>query len=196
MPIINSRADLDALRGTDAYAEALRIILGATTMWVNTAPADQSPAWEQRSVGDTLAKLDLTTQELLAECAAAGIVPQSPAAPVSIAPEPPALAVYAANRRYQYEVSGVAWGDYVAQTDRESQAKMIAEFVAINAGLRADPSPWKFADNKFALNADMAAVCLAGRDHVAAAFAIERAVQEAIVAGTVTTLAEIDAAFA
>lgn len=85
MPIINSRADLDALRGTDAYAEALRIILGATTMWVNTAPADQSPAWEQRSVGDTLAKLELTTQELLAECAAAGIVPQSPAARMHIA---------------------------------------------------------------------------------------------------------------
>lgn len=118
-------------------------------------------------------------------------------------PSPPSaqdLAAYAAEARYRKEIAGVAWGEYVIQTDRESQAKMLAEFVAMGAGLRTDPSPWKFADNKFAelTNADMAAVCLAGRAHVAAAFAIEQTVQAAISATppTITTFAEIDAAFA
>ncbi len=73
MTIINTKADLDALRGTEAYAEALRRILGAVTMWVNDAPAGQAPMWRQESVGDTLARLDLTIEELLAECAAFGI---------------------------------------------------------------------------------------------------------------------------
>jgi hypothetical protein len=116
-------------------------------------------------------------------------------------PGPPSvqeLAAYAAEARYRKEIAGVAWGDYIIQTDRESQSKMLAEFVAMGAGLRADPSPWKFADNKFAVlsNADMAAVCLAGRAHVAAAFAAEQTVQDAITAGTITTFAEIDSAFA
>lgn len=88
--IINTRSDLDELKGTDIYGEALRQILGATTMWVNDAPAGSAPQWHQVSVGDTLARLDLTLDELTAECAAAGIVPQSPSAPVttSIAPPP------------------------------------------------------------------------------------------------------------
>ena len=80
--IINNKADLNALRGTDAYAEALRRILGATTMWVNDAEPGEVPAWRQQSVGDALAQFDLTTEELLAECEAAGVVPQAPPQPV------------------------------------------------------------------------------------------------------------------
>lgn len=84
--ILNSSADLAALKGTGAYADALRCVLGSTTMWVNDAPADQASLWRQVSVGDTLARLDLTIEDLLAECAAAGIVPTAPSAPASVAP--------------------------------------------------------------------------------------------------------------
>jgi len=113
------------------------------------------------------------------------------------APTKSELGEYAANLRYEREIGGVAWGDYVIQSDRESQSKLLAEFVAIGAGLRADPSPWKFADNRFATvsNADMATICLAARAHVAAMFALEETVQTQITAGTITTFAEIDAAF-
>lgn len=82
-PIINSRADLDALRGTDVYSDALRAILGATMTWVNNAPEGEEPIWEYVSVGETLAHLDLTLDELLAECAAAGIAPTNPPGPVT-----------------------------------------------------------------------------------------------------------------
>lgn len=94
--IINSRPDLDALRGTAAYAEALRMILGATTSWVNDAPAGEPPQWRQVSVGETLARLDLTLPDLLAECAAAGIAPQAsepPASEVQPPPPPPPIVV-------------------------------------------------------------------------------------------------------
>lgn len=86
--IINSRSDLEALRGNAVYAEALRSILGATTTWVNEAAEGEAPKWKRISVGDTLAHLELTLDELLAECAAAGIVPTDAAAPVSITVEP------------------------------------------------------------------------------------------------------------
>lgn len=109
------------------------------------------------------------------------------------------LVAYAADVRWRKEVAGVEWAEgLVIQTDRESQGKLLAEFVAISGGLRPDPSPWKFADNKFAMlsNADMSAVCLASRAHVAAAYAAESSVVSQIAAGTITTTAEIDAAFA
>jgi hypothetical protein len=96
--VINTRADLDALRGTDFYGQALRTFLGATTMWANDAPAGESPQWRQVSVGDTLARLDLTLDELLAECAVAGIVPQPPEAPVT-APALPAATLPLLSRR-------------------------------------------------------------------------------------------------
>ena len=81
-PIINTRSDLEALQGTDIYADALRSILGSTTTWVNKAPQGAIAQWELVSVTDTLRYLDLTLEELLSECAAAGITPTTPPAPV------------------------------------------------------------------------------------------------------------------
>lgn len=112
-----------------------------------------------------------------------------------------ALIAYAANARWQKEVGGVAWPDgestHVIATDRESQGKLLMEFVAINNGLRADPSPWKFAGGYFVslTNAQMSAVALVGRSFVADAYSREAAVQAGINAGTITTTAEIDAVF-
>lgn len=127
-----------------------------------------------------------------------GLTAVEPAAPPASPPTKDQLAAYAAAVRYNKEVAGVPWRDgLVIQTDRESQSKMLSEFVAIGAGLRPEPSPWKFADNKFAnlSNADMSAVCLAGRAHVADAFASEDTVQAEIAAGTFTTFSQIDTAF-
>lgn len=105
------------------------------------------------------------------------------------------LKAYAAQKRYAVETGGCAWTTHVVNTDRDSQAKMIAEFVAMGAGLRTDPSPWKLADGFIDLsNADLGAVIMAARAHIAAAFATESAVCTAIDGGSITTTAEIDAA--
>lgn len=105
------------------------------------------------------------------------------------------LAAYAAAKRYAVEIGGCSWSGHFVQTDRDSQAKLIAEFVAIGAGLRADPSAWKFANGfAFVSNADMGAVILAARTHIAACFAKEAEVLAAIQDGTMTTTAQIDAA--
>lgn len=81
-PIINSRVDLEALQGTDVYADALRAILGTTTTWVNDAANGGSPQWRLVSVNDTLQYLGLTLDELIAECASAGIIPTTPSMPI------------------------------------------------------------------------------------------------------------------
>lgn len=107
------------------------------------------------------------------------------------------LRAYAADKRWRIETAGCAWGNNIVQTDRDSQSKLIAEFVALGAGLRVEPSPWKFA-NGFGLvsNADMGAIIMAVRAHIAMAFAKEADVLAAIDAGNVTTTVEIDTAFA
>lgn len=116
-PIINSRDDLNALRGSDVYSDALRAILGATTTWVNEALEGEQPLWRQVSVGDTLAHLDLTLDELLAECAAAGITPTNPPAPSSAAVTPPTPEVISkrqfaqglARKGFISEAEAIAW---------------------------------------------------------------------------------------
>lgn len=135
----------------------------------------------------------------LGDPAALGYTASEPQAPPAPPPTVAELSAYNADARWRKEVAGAAWGGHIIDTDRESgQSKLLAEFVAIAGGLRADPSPWKFRGDDWVdlSNADMSAVCLAGRDHVAAQFAIERINRAAIDAGTLTTFAEIDAAFA
>ncbi len=112
-----------------------------------------------------------------------------------VPPSQAELTAYAAARRYQVEVGGCTWSTYTVATDRESQGKLIAEFVAISGGLRTDPSPWKFKDGTFAdlSNADMSAVAMAARAHIANAFALEQQALADITGGTITTYAEIDA---
>ncbi|MGE0768959.1 MAG: DUF4376 domain-containing protein [Hyphomicrobiaceae bacterium] len=120
------------------------------------------------------------------------IVPPPPEPPISVE----ALRVHAGRVRYAVEVGGCAWGEHIVQTDRDSQAKLIAEFVAIGAGLRADPSPWKMAGGFVSLaTADMLEVITTARAHIAAAFATEAAVLAAIEAGTVVAYDQIDEAF-
>ncbi len=144
---------------------------------------------------DDPAPLSVAIKAMLAE---GGYDVADYAPPTAPPPNKAQLAAYAADLRYQKEIAGVAWTNgLVIQTDRESQSKMLSEFVSISAGLRPEPSPWKFADNKFAnlSNADMSAVCLAARAYVAGLFASEETVQAQIVAGTFTTFEQIDTAF-
>lgn len=123
--------------------------------------------------------------------------PEPELEPLSPEAQRAALVSYAAQRRWQKETGGCSWGLHQVRTDRDSQAKLIAEFVAIQAGVRPDPSPWKFADG-FALvsNMDMGAVILAVRAHIAAVFAKEAEIVSGIEAGTITDTATIDALFA
>lgn len=116
-------------------------------------------------------------------------------------PAPPTkqdLAEYAAHQRWQKEIGGMIWNGWPVHTDRESQSKIIAERLAIEAGERADPDGWKFADGSFRLvsNEEFISLSNAIRQHVRDCFAMEALVLAQIEAGAITTTAQIDAAFA
>lgn len=196
MIIINTRADLDALRGTEAYAEALRRILGATTMWINDAADDAPAVWRQASVGDVLASLDLTTEELLAECEAAGITPQTPPAPATIAAPAVDLVAYANNASWRKEVDGIIVDGIPIATDDRSQLKILGSRVAANAN-PAWSTVWDAADGiSYPIAAaTMIAISDAVEAHVNRCFAIRASVKAQIAAGTITTTAQIDTAF-
>lgn len=107
------------------------------------------------------------------------------------------LIAYAAAKRYEKEVGGTVWNGWPVHTDRESQSKIIAERLAIEAGERADPDGWKFADGVFRMvsNADFMLLASAVREHVRDCFALEAAILAQIEAGTIAEYSQIDAAF-
>ena len=107
-----------------------------------------------------------------------------------------ALLAYAADKRWRVECGGCVSPDgFAIATDRDSQSKLLAEMVALGAGLRTDPSPWKLATGSFAMitNAQMLAIIMAVRGHIVSAFDRESAAIDVINAGTITTTAQIDA---
>jgi len=106
------------------------------------------------------------------------------------------LTIAIANRRWLAETGGVIWGGWPVATDRDSQAKILAEYVAATGGARADGAPWKFADGQFRelSNTEMVSMALAVRAHVAACFALEATLLAQLAAGEIGTYAEIDAA--
>lgn len=108
------------------------------------------------------------------------------------------LQEYAAAKRWEKEVGGTVWNGWPVLSDRESQSKIIAEAVAIEKGERADGDPWKFADGEFRslTNEQMDDLAAAVRLHVRNSYGIEAQVLAAIEAGSITTEAQINAAFA
>lgn len=75
MPIINTRSDLDALKGSPDYAAALQALLGAASHWINVGTPD-APEWQLQTMLAPIAALGVASiDDLLAECATAGIVP-------------------------------------------------------------------------------------------------------------------------
>lgn len=191
--LVNSRRDLDMLKGTPDYAAALKLILGSTKHWVNIADPNDPPEWVEQTALDTLSRFEFTGQEFLAELAALGIAPTTAPPPPVVMPSKADLATAAANRRWQAETAGCMWSGKPVATDRDSQSKLIAEYVAIQSGLRADPSQWKFADGTFAslTNAEAAEMILAARSHVAACFEVEAVVMAGIEAGAITTVRQV-----
>lgn len=108
------------------------------------------------------------------------------------------LPAYAATRRLEIETGGVAWNGHIIDTDRESgQPKLLSEFIAIVAGVRTDPSVWKFKGGDFEslTNAQMSDVCLTARTFIGELFNKENEIKQRVSAGTLTTVGEIDAAF-
>ncbi|WP_185756003.1 DUF4376 domain-containing protein [Brucella anthropi] len=119
---------------------------------------------------------------------------------VEFTPPPPNvdLASYAAQKRWETEVGGTVWNGWPVLTDRDSQNKITSEAVAIEKGERLDGDPWKFADGEFRplTNAQMDSLAAAVRLYIRDSFAIEARVVAEIEAGTISTVEQIDAAFA
>ncbi|TVR11549.1 MAG: DUF4376 domain-containing protein [Salinarimonadaceae bacterium] len=111
-------------------------------------------------------------------------------------PGPEPLDAYAARRRWEIETGGIVVGGAAVRTDRESQA-------LINGALslvQTDPTAtieFKGAEGWSTLDAaQMTAIALAVGRHVQKAFSAERTISEAIAAQEITTIEEVDAAFA
>ena len=118
-------------------------------------------------------------------------------------PPPPAptaaeLLAYVADRRWRAEQAGTIWNSWPIHTDDRSQGKYLSELQAIALNVRIDGDPWKFADGVFRpiSNAEFQQLAIAAREHVRTCFGIEAAVLAQIAAGAITTMAEVDAAFA
>lgn len=111
-------------------------------------------------------------------------------------PEPVDLVAYAAEKRWQRETGGFPFGGFHIATDDRSKLMLIGARAAADANIEFTTS-WKMPGGIFvALNAPtILAISDAVLAHVAACFAIEEQVLTAIAAGTITTPAEIDAAF-
>lgn len=107
------------------------------------------------------------------------------------------LRAIAADLRWQSERAGTVWHGWPIHTDAGSQGKYLSELQAISLGARTDGDPWKFGDGQFrpVANADFPALAIAAREHVRAVFGIEGMVLAAIEDGTITTEAEVRAAF-
>jgi hypothetical protein len=87
--ILNTPADLAALKGTPDYAAALQLLLGSTQTWVNQAAAGAPPDWQLVSALSTIQAMGfMSVDALLAECAAVGVA-APPAPPAPAAPPPP-----------------------------------------------------------------------------------------------------------
>lgn len=112
-------------------------------------------------------------------------------------PHPLDLEAYAAERRWVAETSGCRFNKWQVKTDAESQAKVAAERLAIEAGVREDADAWKFSDGQFRVltNEEFCQLSVEIRNHVRNSFAREAAVQVAISDGTVTTKQQVNDAF-
>jgi N-methylhydantoinase B/oxoprolinase/acetone carboxylase alpha subunit len=114
-----------------------------------------------------------------------------------IAPGGVDLVAYAANKRWQKEVGGIALGGIPIATDDRSKLMIMGARLAA----QSDPewsTIWIGADGvAYPINGAMIVMISdAVAEHVNACFATFATVKSAIEAETVTTTAEIDAAFA
>lgn len=112
-------------------------------------------------------------------------------------PEPIDLTAYAAQKRWEMETGGIEVGGMTVYTDDRSKMMIMGARIAATA----DPgfaTQWKAADGSFVEidAATIIAISDAVLAHVDACFAIEAQVLDGIGNETITSTAEIDAAFA
>jgi hypothetical protein len=122
-------------------------------------------------------------------------------APIPPPPGKAELAEIAARLRRRTETGGITAplgsASIAMPSDRETQSQLAgaAAFAQANPGATIQ---WKLADGSFVAlaAAQIVAIAVAVATHVQACFAAEASVAAAIAAGTVTTVAQIEAAFA
>lgn len=103
------------------------------------------------------------------------------------------LRAHAAVRRFAVETGGIVVGSATIDTSRDSQS-MIAGALAYVQASGAATVEFKAASGWVTLSAEQVrTIALAVAAHVQRCFAAERAADEAIDAGTVSTFTEIDA---
>lgn len=117
-------------------------------------------------------------------------------------PEPsPDLYEYAASRRWEAEMGGIVidlgGGNSIAvPTDDRTRGVLTAAWAKATADANYEVANWKIAHGTYVTlpSATIIAIASAVEAHVQACFSINKAVDDAIAAETITTTAEIDAA--
>lgn len=184
MQTINSRADLETLRGTTDFEAALRQIHGALTTWVLV-----DGSWVTKEDESILARLDYSKAQFMAEIAPFDF--PDPVAPATLQID---LTAYAANKRFAVETGGIVINGQTIDTSRESQA-MITGAYAYSQANPSETIQFKAVLGWITLDAStIEAIATAVGAHVQACFALEATVAAGIANGTITTTAEIDAA--
>lgn len=108
------------------------------------------------------------------------------------------LKTYAAAVRYAKEIAGCTVGGVTYPSDRDTQAKLTAAALFAQVD-NTQTFQWKLADGSFSDElsaAQMITIAAAVGGYVNSCFAEEAAVVAEIDAGTITTRAQVDAAFA
>lgn len=91
------------------------------------------------------------------------------------------LAEIVADKRWAKEIGGIQWGGHAIHTDRESQSKIIAAYVASRDGVRSEPSQWKTQGGFVTItNADVIDLALAVQAHIQACYDSEKTMVEQI----------------
>ena len=196
MPILNTPADLVALKGTPDYAAALQILLGSTQTWVNQAPDGSAPNWQMVSALSTIQAMGfMSVDELLAECAAVGVA----APPAPSAPAPPLAQIAAALVASGTAATAAIVAQIFPDPARQAAFQNAASILNGNGGVAPTTAPLAAAFASLAAAyatspANFAAFVLTGQ----AASLNLSAAQATLTAAakTATMVAELDAALA
>lgn len=143
--------------------------------------------------------LDQLSNKEAALIASAGDWPETPASLLAIvaswSPEPPPvdLYAYAASKRYAVETGGIVLNGMQVMTDRASQSLITGAYNFVQANPDVLVRFKTTAGFVELTTTQMMAVANAVGAHVQASFAAEGTVNAEIVAGTITTKAEVDA---
>lgn len=117
-----------------------------------------------------------------------------PPTPVA-APTPTGLIAYAAAKRWRVETGGFTLAGMQIASDATAQTKITATKTAFDNGTLSGTISFKTRSGWVAADAaTVNAVYAALVAHVQACYATERSVSDAIAAGTITTIAQIDSA--